>query len=86
MTRKKTSQKIRRHQCCADLYATGGPINKELMRVLGFAAEVALVEKGICPMCKQPVEAAKLKDEATKAEYRISGLCPDCQNDVFVRL
>ena len=35
----------------------------------------------VCVCCKQ--EAASFKDELSKREYGISGLCQKCQDEVF---
>jgi len=44
-----------------------------------------LKEKGICPecRCKDP-DKKGFKDELSKKEFRISGLCQKCQDETFV--
>lgn len=56
-------------------------MNKELLKAAGFKEEVAAVEHGFCPICKKPV--GPFKDELSKKEYKISGLCQTCQDEVF---
>jgi len=53
------------------------------MRSLGFGEEVDLVEAGRCPFCKSEVEPDSFKNEISRREYRISGLCQDCQDKTF---
>jgi len=58
-------------------------MNKELLKEFGFGKEVELVEHGFCPFCKQPITMEEFKDEISKREYKISGLCQKCQNIYF---
>lgn len=37
----------------------------------------------ICPICKKPVDITKFRDEISKKEYKISGMCQDCQDTTF---
>ena len=40
-----------------------------------------LSNKGLCPFCsKKPVE---FRDEKSRAEFEISGICQNCQDDFF---
>ena len=56
------------------------------MRKMGYAAEVEDVEKGICPFCKKAVNVDKdFRDDISRKEYKISGLCQSCQDDMFGR-
>jgi len=59
-------------------------MNKEIMRLLGFNNEVDLVELGICPLCKKPVDPKDFRDLLSAKEYKISGLCQKCQDGVFL--
>jgi len=58
-------------------------MNKKLMRKLGFDAEVEKVETGKCPMCGCSVRESDFKDELSKEEFKISGMCQKCQDKVF---
>lgn len=58
-------------------------MNKEIMKTMGFGAEVKRVELGICPFCIKPINPAEFKDELSWKEFRISGLCQNCQDSVF---
>lgn len=56
-------------------------MNKELMRAAGLGATVDAVEKGLCPFClKAPGE---FRDELSRKEFGISGLCQKCQDETF---
>lgn len=55
-----------------------------------FAAEVCFGEgaskrfaRGECPSCGCKEAAATIRDPLSRKEYHISGLCQNCQDDVF---
>ena len=58
-------------------------MNKNILKQLGFNEEVKAVEHGFCPFCKKPVSIEDFKDEISKREYKISGLCQACQDKTF---
>ena len=58
-------------------------MNKAIMRALGFEAEVSKVEEGDCPFCGKKVDLDEFRDELSRREFRISGLCQGCQDEVF---
>ena len=51
---------------------------KSMARIMGWDGEV-----DHCRSCSQPVRG--FRDELSKREYLISGLCQDCQDSVFGR-
>jgi len=58
-------------------------MNKELLRAAGFKKEVKLVEEKKCPFCKDSIDVNSFKNETSKKEYKISGLCQKCQDGFF---
>ena len=58
-------------------------MNKDLMKHVGFAKEVESISQGKCPFCKKEVKSTDFKDELSKREFKISGLCQSCQDSVF---
>ena len=40
-----------------------------------------LKDEGKCPICKEII--GEFKDELSKKEFRISGLCQKCQDETF---
>jgi hypothetical protein len=56
---------------------------KNLLKKAGFTKEVAAVSAGACPFCKKPVDQAAFKDELSRKEFRISGICQGCQDGFF---
>lgn len=56
---------------------------KEIMRQAGLGKFVDKVEHGFCPTCDKPVVVTDFKDELSKKEYEISGMCQKCQDEVF---
>lgn len=40
-------------------------------------------ENGCCPFCGQLVNESDLRDDLSRKEYQISGLCQKCQDEFF---
>lgn len=59
-------------------------MNNNIMRSLGFGKEVALKSEGFCPFCKVAVNpATDFRDESSRKEFGISGLCQADQDKMF---
>ena len=58
-------------------------MNKDIMKAVGFAAEVEAVEDGKCSICKQGIKMTQFTDSISLAEYNISGMCQRCQDEIF---
>ena len=58
-------------------------MNKDIMKQVGFGKHVKSVEAGKCPFCKLHVNAKDFKNEISKKEFGISGLCQKCQDEFF---
>ena len=56
-------------------------MNKDIMKSMGFGKQVEAVDHSFCPMCKEPV--SEFRDELSKKEYQISGMCQKCQDSIF---
>lgn len=54
-------------------------LNKPVFRIMPEAAEA--VQKGKCPTCSKPV--GDFRDDLSRREYGISGMCQACQDSVF---
>lgn len=39
--------------------------------------------EGKCPFCEQVVDVNSFRNEISKKEFRISGLCQTCQDKMF---
>lgn len=48
-----------------------------------FEKEFVLIKQNLCPFCKIEININDFKDELSKKEFRISGLCQDCQDSFF---
>jgi len=42
-----------------------------------------LKDQNMCPDCKRDMTDAKFDNELSKTEFKISGLCQVCQDNVF---
>ena len=58
-------------------------MNKKILQQVGFGEEVKAVEQGDCPLCKHKVDKDEFRDELSRKEFEISGLCQACQDDIF---
>ena len=49
-----------------------------------FPEETARVKEGKCPFCGKVINPeTEFKDELSKREFEISGMCQACQDDIF---
>lgn len=56
-------------------------MNTSILRALGRTKELERIEKGLCPTCGGSI--GEFRDELSKREYSISGMCQTCQDRVF---
>lgn len=53
---------------------------KDLIEAV-FPGTLAAVASGKCPVCKNTI--GEFRDSLSKREYEISGLCQNCQDEIF---
>jgi uncharacterized CHY-type Zn-finger protein len=41
------------------------------------------MDEGRCPFCQKPINMADFRDELSRREYEISGICQECQDETF---
>lgn len=58
-------------------------MNTDIMKAAGFRKKVRMIKEGKCPLCSAKVEMREFRDEISVREFKISGLCQKCQDDVF---
>jgi hypothetical protein len=58
-------------------------MNKKIMEACGFGEEVNKIEAGVCPICGNNPLVTGFRDELSKREFEISGLCQTCQDETF---
>jgi len=58
-------------------------MNENIMRAAGFGKEVDAAKAGKCPFCGKVVDPASFRDELSRREYKISGICQPCQDKTF---
>lgn len=56
-------------------------LNKPAFKVFGKAGKH--IQDGKCPLCSAKINAKDFKDETSKKEYSISGMCQKCQDKIF---
>ena len=60
-------------------------MNKDILRALGFGKEVGAIEEGRCPFCLVMVDDNRFRDEDSRREFTISGLCQNCQDAMYTK-
>jgi hypothetical protein len=58
-------------------------MNEDILRLAGFGKQVDLIRAGQCPLCEKKVDAGNLRDDLSRREFKISGLCQKCQDETF---
>lgn len=59
-------------------------LNSDIMRQMGFGKEMDNVQKGFCPICGKKIDPkTEFKDDLSRREFKISGLCQKCQDSTF---
>lgn len=58
-------------------------MNREIMKQMGFAKELQLIDEGKCPWCKKKIDMNEFRTPLSKREFEISGLCQSCQDGFF---
>lgn len=48
-----------------------------------FPGTITQVKIGRCPSCKKDIDPSTFRDSLSRREYGISGLCQECQDEVF---
>lgn len=48
-----------------------------------FPKQLERINRGVCAICSKEVDESKFKDELSLKEFKISGLCQNCQDGVF---
>lgn len=60
-------------------------MNEKIMRQMGFGAAADAFSRGECPFCGTMVDVDKdFRDEVSRREFKISGLCQACQDETFI--
>lgn len=56
-------------------------LNKPAFKLWPHLAKLIAEDK--CPQCKRDISENDFKDDLSRKEYSISGLCQTCQNFIF---
>ena len=58
-------------------------MNEKIVKMF-FPNMVKKVKKGLCPFCNKKVDPkTEFRNELSRKEFKISGLCQDCQDNTF---
>lgn len=56
-------------------------LNKPAFKI--FPKSMENIKENKCPICGKDIKEEDFKDELSKKEYTISGMCQDCQDKTF---
>ena len=59
------------------------PNKRSMLIGAGFGKEVQRAMLGMCPFCSTPVTMEDFRDDLSRREFEISGMCQKCQDEVF---
>ena len=48
-----------------------------------FPEETQNIKEGKCPFCGEKIKMDNFKDELSRKEFEISGMCQKCQDNIF---
>ena len=57
-------------------------MNKDIVRAI-FPDAVDRIERGRCPICAFKINKKDFRDELSRKEFEISGMCQKCQDGTF---
>lgn len=57
-------------------------MNEEIIKVI-FGEITNRLNNHLCSMCGQKIDESDFRDEISKREYGISGMCQQCQDKIF---
>lgn len=60
-------------------------MNEEILRQAGFSKEVERIKAKRCPFCNKEIVLTEFRNDISRKEYKISGLCQGCQDEIFGR-
>lgn len=58
-------------------------MNRKIMEELGFDKQLKNVENGLCATCGKSVAKNTFRNAISRREFKISGMCQDCQDKIF---
>ena len=59
------------------------PTKRALLIGAGFEEEVRRAMMGMCIFCQTPVTVEDFRDDISRREFEISGMCQKCQDETF---
>jgi hypothetical protein len=58
-------------------------MNEDIMRKAGFGEAIDNIKLGLCPFCNNKIVFSQFRNEISRREFGISGLCQSCQDETF---
>lgn len=57
-------------------------MNREIVKHL-FPKALKRIDEGDCPTCGKPIKVEDFRNKISIKEFQISGMCQECQDEVF---
>ena len=57
-------------------------MNREIINQV-FPEMLEKIDNGQCPTCGRKIKEGEFRNEISKKEFKISGMCQECQDNVF---
>lgn len=57
-------------------------MNRQIIKAL-FPKAIENIDAGKCAFCEKEIKDEEFKNEESKKEFEISGLCQQCQDEVY---
>lgn len=58
-------------------------MNRQIMKAM-FPKAIENIDNGKCGLCDKDIdEETEFRDEESKKEFKISGLCQQCQDEIY---
>lgn len=57
----------------------------KILSIAGLHKQVERIKLGKCPVCGKDINYNEFRDEISRREYDISGMCQLCQDEAFIK-
>ena len=58
-------------------------MNKDILELSGLTEALTRLSCGHCPICNNKIHTDEFRNLLSVKEFRISGLCQNCQDKIF---
>jgi hypothetical protein len=55
----------------------------EVLKRMGYTKQSERIQQDLCPSCGKFINPSDFKDDLSRREFRLSGMCQKCQDETF---